>query len=77
MTAPTTNDLPLAEIAGGAAEPILYTIEEAARLLRLSRTTLYELMWNDELVPFRVGRRIRFTRAELERFVAEASRRRR
>jgi excisionase family DNA binding protein len=62
---------------GHVDQPILYTIEEAARLLRVSRTTLYELMWNDELVPFRIGRRIRFTRAELERFVADTSRRRR
>jgi excisionase family DNA binding protein len=58
-------------------QPILFTIEEAARLLRLSRTTLYELMWTDQLVPIRIGRRIRFTRACLEQLIEELSRRRR
>lgn len=62
--------------SGGVEQPILYTIEEAARLLRLSRTTLYELMWTDMLVPIRIGRRIRFTRACLERFVEEWATRR-
>jgi excisionase family DNA binding protein len=76
MTAPRLNDAAIdgaATAEGGdrAEVPILYTIEEAARLLRLSRTTLYELMWNDKLVPIRIGRRVRFTRACLERFVEE------
>jgi excisionase family DNA binding protein len=75
MTQPTMNAEPPFEV-GGAPEPILYTIEEAAKLLRLSRTTLYELMWTDKLVPIRIGRRVRFTRTCLERFVEEWGRRR-
>jgi len=78
MSEKTSDESTLSELDLASGEqPILFTIEEAARLLRLSRTTLYELMWTDQLVPIRIGRRIRFTRACLEQLIEELSRRRR
>lgn len=75
--AATNDDGPLRIELGCVDDQILLTIEEAARLLRIGRTTMYELMWARKIEPVRIGRRIRFTRASLEGFVAEASRRRR
>lgn len=78
MSGTTSNEPSLSDLdLDGREQPILFTIEEAAKLLRLSRTTLYELMWSDQLVPIRIGRRIRFTRACLEQLIEELSRRRR
>ena len=34
-----------ASSSGGGDDQILLTIEEAAKLLRIGRTTMYELMW--------------------------------
>lgn len=39
-------------------------------MLAISRTTLYQLIWSDELVPIRIGRSVRFSIAQLEDFVA-------
>ena len=75
--AATNGDNPLGTEFEEAEDPILLTIEEAAKLLRIGRTTMYELMWARKIEPVRIGRRIRFTRASLERFVEEAPRRRR
>ena len=75
--AATNDDGPLRFELDGGDDQILLTIEEAAKLLRIGRTTMYELMWARKIEPVRIGRRIRFTRASLERFVAESSRRRR
>ena len=52
-----------------AAESLLLTLEEAARLLRVGRTTVYALMKAGDLRPVHVGRSCRLARAELERFV--------
>ena len=49
---------------------LLLTVSEAACMLRIGRTTLYELVWQGRLEPVRIGRSVRFTRASLERFVA-------
>jgi excisionase family DNA binding protein len=53
------------------AEPLL-DANEAAELLRVPRSTLYELVRSRGLPHVRVGRRgLRFTRADLARWVAE------
>jgi excisionase family DNA binding protein len=49
---------------------MLLTVEQAAELLSLSRTTLYTLMDAGELKYKRIGRARRIPRAELERFAA-------
>jgi excisionase family DNA binding protein len=52
-----------------AADPLLLTPEEAAKALRVSRTTIYALMKADEVRPVHIGRSCRISRAELERYV--------
>jgi excisionase family DNA binding protein len=52
-----------------ASDPLLLTPEEAAKVLRLGRTTVYALMKAGELRPVRIGRSCRLARAELERYV--------
>ena len=52
----------------------LMTADEAARLLHVSRSTLYELVRSRGLPHVRIGRRgLRFTRADLARWVGENS----
>src|SRR3954468_19299924 len=53
----------------GASESLLMTPEEAARLLRVGRTTVYALMKAGDLQPVHIGRSCRLARAELERYV--------
>jgi excisionase family DNA binding protein len=52
-----------------AAEPLLLTPEEAAKVLRVGRTTIYALMKAGDVHPVHIGRSCRISRAELERFV--------
>jgi excisionase family DNA binding protein len=56
--------------ADGLSEPLL-TAEEAARLLHVPRSTLYELVRSRHLPHVRVGRGLRFTRADLSQWIAE------
>ena len=53
-----------------ADEQLLYTVEEAARVLNIGRTTIYALIKGGRLRPVYIGRCCRITRAELCRFVA-------
>lgn len=55
--------------AGLDGDPLLLTPEEAARVLRIGRTTIYALMKAGELRPVHIGRSCRLARAELERYV--------
>ncbi|MDX6601106.1 MAG: Helix-turn-helix domain [Solirubrobacterales bacterium] len=55
------------------AEPLL-DANEAAQLLHVPRSTLYELVRSRGLPHVRIGRRgLRFTRAALARWVADNS----
>ena len=51
--------------------PLLLTVEQAARMLAISRSAVYRLTWSGELTPVHIGRSVRFTVAELDRFTAE------
>jgi excisionase family DNA binding protein len=54
-------------------EPLL-DANEAARLLRVPRSTLYELVRSRGLPHVRIGRRgLRFTRTDLARWIGENS----
>src|SRR3954467_13702346 len=53
----------------GPNESLLLTPDEAARLLRIGRTTIYALMKAGDLRPVHIGRSCRLSRAELERYV--------
>ena len=55
------------EVSG--TETLLLSVVEAAAVLSVSRTTLYELMWRDEIKPIHIGRSVRIAHAELVRFV--------
>lgn len=53
--------------------PLLITVPQAADMLSLSRSSIYQLIWTDQLVPIRIGRSVRFSVEHLERFVADRS----
>lgn len=55
--------------AAGPNESLLLTPEEAARLLRIGRTTVYALIKAGDLRTVHIGRSCRLARAELERYV--------
>ena len=52
------------------AEPLL-DANEAARLLKVPRSTLYELVRSRGLPHVRVGRALRFTRSDMGQWIAE------
>jgi excisionase family DNA binding protein len=52
------------------AEPLL-DANEAARLLHVPRSTLYELVRSRGLPHVRVGRSLRFTRMDLSAWITE------
>ena len=47
------------------------SVVQAAEMLSLSRSSIYQLIWNDELTPIRIGRSVRFSVEHLEAFVAD------
>ena len=55
----------------GTSRTLLVTVVQAAEILSLSRSSIYQLIWSDQLVPIRIGRSVRFSVDQLERFVAE------
>ncbi len=69
MTTPqTTNDK---QTQSSTARPLLVDVAKAATILAISRSSIYQLIWNEQLVPVRIGRSVRFSIAQLERFVAD------
>ena len=45
------------------------TAPQAARILSIGRTALYQLIWDGQLTPIHIGRSVRFSVDELEAFV--------
>lgn len=64
----------LAHTAAGAVAPVddrlVYTVDEAATLLGISRSFAYEAVQKGEIPSMRIGRRILVPKAALERFLA-------
>lgn len=60
------------QLADMLHEPLL-NADEAAELLHVPRSTLYELVRSRHLPHVRVGRSLRFTRERLARWVDENS----
>lgn len=56
-----------------ANQSLLVTVEEAARLLGVGRTTMFELIGRGEVKSVRLGRRRLIARKSLESFVEELS----
>lgn len=54
-----------------ASRPLLVTVKQAGEMLALSRSSIYELIWRNELTPIRIGRSVRFAVEHLETFVAD------
>lgn len=76
---PLTSAPTKARASGLAAtRPLLVSAHEAARLLGIGRTTLYELIKLELVTPVHIGRCVRFSLVELEHYVeylvTEASR---
>ncbi len=61
----------LSDAAPRPTPPMLVNVVQAAEILSLSRSSIYQLIWNEQLVPIRIGRSVRFSVNQLERFVAE------
>ena len=57
----------------GAQQPMLLTVTEAARLLRISRNLCYELIAQKQLPHIRLGRRILLPRYGLEQWIARTA----
>ena len=51
--------------------PLLLRAEEAAKLLSLGRSTVFQLLASGELPAVRVGRAVRVRRADVERWIEE------
>jgi excisionase family DNA binding protein len=62
--------------ASGAAGPVedrlVFTVEEAAQLLGISRSFAYEAVERGEIPSMRIGRRILVPKIALERFLSQA-----
>jgi excisionase family DNA binding protein len=67
MSEQPERELPKRELA---VEPLLVRVEEAARLLSLSRSTIYEMMDSGELPSIRRGTARRIPVAALRAWVA-------
>ncbi|PBC78926.1 excisionase family DNA binding protein [Streptomyces sp. TLI_235] len=52
-----------------ATRPVVYTPEEAARVLRISRSKLYQLLADHELGSIKIGRCRRVRPADIEAYI--------
>ena len=50
---------------------LLVSVARAGEILSLSRSSIYQLIWTDQLTPVRIGRSVRFSVEHLEEFVAD------
>lgn len=55
----------------GAGEFVTYTINETAKILRVSRRTIFTYLKDGKLHGFKVGRTVRIKPDELRRFMNE------
>jgi excisionase family DNA binding protein len=54
-------------------EPLVFTVDEAAKLLRVGRKQAYEAVAGGEIPSFRIGKRILIPRAALEQMLTAPS----
>jgi len=60
-------------IGGIMEEKIVYTVDEAAEILKISRPSAYQGIERNEIPHIRIGRRILVPRVALERLLNEAT----
>jgi len=65
--------VPLVGLTASENQTLLVTVEEAARLLGVGRTTMFELIGRGDIKSVRLGRRRLIARKSLESFVEELS----
>ena len=51
--------------------PLLVDVSQAAAILAISRSSIYQLIWSEQLTPIRIGRSVRFSVEQLEQFVID------
>ncbi|WP_395152170.1 helix-turn-helix domain-containing protein [Ilumatobacter sp.] len=68
-TAPTNPSEPTQTAT--SERPLLITVAQAADALALSRSSIYQLIWTEQLVPIRIGPSVRFSVLQIEQFVAD------
>lgn len=56
------------------AEGEALTADEVAAMLQVSKNTVYNLVKRDELASYHVGHKMRFTRADVQNYVARSRR---
>lgn len=66
----TTSSTATTTVHDEATRPLLVNITQAAAILAVSRSSIYQLIWNEQLTPIRIGRSVRFTIEHIEGFVA-------
>lgn len=66
----TTSTVPTSPPDQRATRALLVSIRQAADMLAISRSSVYNLIDADQLTPIRIGRSVRFPVEQLERFVA-------
>ena len=47
----------------------VYTVNELAKMLKVTRATIYNLMKEEKIKPVIVGARKRFTQGEIQRYL--------
>ena len=53
-----------------AMAPLLLTVNQAAAVLGIGRSTMYTLMYRGDIRPVHIGRSVRIHPQDLEQFVA-------
>lgn len=69
--ASSNNTAERTDMTAALLRPLLVSIPQVMTMLCVSRTTLYELMWQGALTPIRIGRSVRFPIEQLEQFVRD------
>lgn len=65
-----TPTLPTSPPSQATTRALLVSIRQAAEMLAISRSSIYNLIDAEQLTPIRIGRSVRFPVEQLERFVA-------
>lgn len=56
-------------------DPLAYTVEQAAKQINVSKSQMWVLIRDQELISYKVGKRRYISRTELESFVKDHERR--